>query len=307
MISRVGGGRIAIAAALVIAALIAVFIYSGQRDATRRTAAVPRTPGSPSPSGSPSSAALPTPTTELTPANTLPSGAPRLGNPAAAPTYTFSPLVSSSGATPSTHFISSDLTVLAGQQLVVRFDVASSGSVSLHAFPVGSSSYDIGTLRACLEFAGQASCNPGPFPNPAYWTVSANDLAHHSGYQLRVAPTVSTGPLLGIDVSWNGSHQIALSGLDLAGGCSAAGGGYSAGCGVRFKFTNVAPGRASISAGPGLLHLKVRDKSSGTTACDTKFSGSITCDLPSAAQWTGYLYTETGQPNSPASMNIGWP
>jgi hypothetical protein len=200
----------------------------------------------------------------------------------------------------------SDLTVRAGQQLVARFDVASPGSVSLHAFPVGASSYDTSSLRACLEFAGQAACNPVPFPNPAYWTVSANDLAHHTGYQLRVAPTVSSGPLLGIDVSWNGSHHLSLSGLDLAGGCTAST-GYSAGCGVRFKFTNGAAGTATISAGPGLLHLKVRDKASGTVACDTKFSGSTTCALPTATQWTGYLYPETGQPTSPASMTIDWP
>jgi hypothetical protein len=162
---------------------------------------------------------------------------------------------------------------------------------------------DTSTLRACLEFAGQAPCGPTPFPNPAYWTVSAGDLAHHSGYQLRVVATASG--LLGIDVGWNGSHHLALSGLVLGGGCSAASTGYSAGCGLRFKFA--AGTNTVISAGPNQLHLKVKDKASPTVACNGKFIGSTTCSLPNPPrEWTGYLYPENVQPPTGASMTIDW-
>jgi hypothetical protein len=199
------------------------------------------------------------------------------------------------------------MTTQAGQQMLLRFDVGSPGAVSLHVFTAGSVTYDTNTLGACLEFAGESPCNPAPFPNPAYWSISANDLAHHGGYQIRVSPRASSGALLGLDVAWNGSRHIALSGLDLAGGCTHTT-GYKAGCGLRFEFTNSAAGTAGISAGPGLLHLKVKDKSSGAVACDTKFTGSAACPLPDPPRkWTGYLYPEDGQPISPAAMTLGWP
>jgi hypothetical protein len=223
------------------------------------------------------------------------------------PGYTFSPPPSASGASPSSHFLATDLTIGAGQQLVAGFAMASPGSVSLHGFPAGTGGYDIGTLRACLEFKGQAPCSPAPFPNPAYWTVSADDLAHHGEYQLRVSPTLSSGALLGIDLGWNGSHHTALSGFNLRGGCSAAATGYQAGCGLRLKI-NGGPGTAAVSAGPGLLHLKVKDKSTGTVACpSTKFTGSTTCALPDSRQWTFDLYPENGVAISPASITIDWP
>lgn len=221
--------------------------------------------------------------------------------------YAFSPQPAGSGPAASTLFVASDL-MPSGQQLVASFVMGSPGTVSLHAFPAGAGSYDTSTMRACLEFAGQAPCGPAPFPNPAYWTVSANDLAHHSGYQLRVAAPASGGPLLGIDLGWNGSHHLALSGLNLPGTCSAASAGYTAGCGVRFKFS--AAGTATISAGPGLLHLKVRDKagpSATSTACNVKFSGSTPCALDHAALWTGDLYPEAGGRISPVSMTVDWP
>ena len=195
----------------------------------------------------------------------------------------------------------------AGQQVVATFSVSSAGSVSLHAFPEGSSTYPLGSLLACLEFAGQAACSPGPFPNPGYWTVSAIDLAQHQSYRLRVVGTVAPGrQLVGMDFGWNGPHHISLAGIDLPGGCSGAT-GYTAGCGIRFKVTAGA-GNLAVYVAPAVeIHLKVQDKSTGTVACDVKFIGSTGCPLPYPALWTGHLYPETGQAVADATVSLNWP
>jgi hypothetical protein len=195
----------------------------------------------------------------------------------------------------------------AGQQVVATFGVWSAGSVSLHAFPDGSSAYPVGSLLACLEFAGQAACSPAAFPNPAYWTVSAADLAQHQSYRLRVVGTVAPGgQLVGMDFGWNGAHHISLAGLDLPGGCSGAT-GYAAGCGMRFKVTAGA-GSLAVAVAPGVeIHLKVQDKSTGTVACDVKFVGSAGCALPYGALWTAHLYPQSGQAVPYATVSLNWP
>ena len=241
-----------------------------------------------------------------------PSPTPSIPSPAGTPTpppaYVFSPQPSTSGSTPSTHFLAGDLTMPAGQQVVATFNVSSAGSVSLHAFPEGSSTYPIGSLLACLEYGGQAACSPAAFPNPAYWTLSAIDLAQHQSYRLRVVGTTGPGgQLIGMDFGWNSAHHITLSGIDLPGGCSGAT-GYTAGCGIRFKFTAAAAGNLAVAVSPGVeIHLKVQDKSTGTVACDVKFIGSTGCPLPSPAQWTGHLYPQTGQAVNPATLSLNWP
>ena len=235
-----------------------------------------------------------------------PTGGPAAGTPPGGPAYSFTPQSTASGPAPATHLVTSDLTLLANQSLVETFSVTSAGSVSLHAFPSGSSSYNVSSLRACVQYQGEQPCAPTAFPNPAYWTISSGDLQQHRTYQLRVMATVSSnGQLVGLDVGWNGPHSVSISGLDLPGGCSGSS-GYATGCGVRFRF-NAGPGTATVSAGPGTLHLKMKDKSTGTVACDTKFTGSAACSIPYAASWTGYLYPEAGQPVPGASMTLAWP
>jgi hypothetical protein len=223
------------------------------------------------------------------------------------PPYVFNPQPSASGSSPATHFLAGDLTLPAGQQVVAILNVSGAGSVSLHAFPEGSSSYPIGSLQACLEFTGQAACSPAPFPNPAYWTVSANDLAQHQSYRLRVVGIAAPGgQLVGMDFGWNGAHHITLSGIDLPGGCSGAT-GYTPGCGIRFKVA-AGPGNLGVAVAPGVeIHLKVQDKSSGTVACDVRFVGSTGCTLPSYATWSGHLYPQTGQAVNPATLSVNWP
>jgi hypothetical protein len=220
----------------------------------------------------------------------------------------FNPQPAGSGSTPATHFLAGDLTLPAGQQVAATFSVSSAGSVSLHAFPEGSSSYPIGSLLACLEFVGQAACSPAAFPNPAYWTVSAADLAQHQSYRLRVVGTASPGgQLVGMDFGWNGAHHVTLSGIDLPGQVCSGATGYTAGCGIRFKVTAGA-GNLGVAVSPGVeIHLKVQDKSTGTVACDVKFIGSTGCALPSPALWTGHLYPQTGQAVTWASLSFNWP
>ncbi len=177
----------------------------------------------------------------------------------------------------------------------------------LHAFPGGSSSYPLGGLLACLEYAGQAACSPAAFPNPAYWTVSATDLAQHHSYRLRVVGTVAPGgQLVGMDFGWNGAHDLSLAGIDLPGGCTGAT-GYSAGCGLRFKVSPAA-GNLAVSVAPGVeIHLKVQDRSTGMIACDVKFVGSTGCALPYPALWTGHLYPQSGQAVAYATVSLSWP
>jgi len=195
-------------------------------------------PPSPPASGGGRLSPLPseTPKSSPTPSTSAPGQA---GTPPPPPPYVFNPQPSASGSTPSTHFLAGDLTLPAGQQVLATFSVSSAGSVSLHAFPEGSSSYPIGSLLACLQYAGQ-TCSPAAFPNPAYWTVSATDLTQHQAYQLRVVGTTAPGgQLFGMDFGWNGAHRLTLAGIDLPGGCSGAT-GYTAGCGC-LLYTSPSP------------------------------------------------------------------
>jgi len=263
---------------------------------------------SPAPSGArPGSSGSPGPgASASSPAGT--SSPMPAGTPTPSPAYVFNPQPSASGTNPATHFLAGDLTLPAGQQLVAKFDVSSAGSVSLHAFP-DSSTYPVNTLLACFEYVGQAACNPAGFPNPAYWTISAGDLAHYQSYQLRVVGTVAPGGrLVGMDFGWNSAHHLSLAGVDLPGVVCSGAGGYVAGCGVRFKLTSGSGGNLAAGVAPAVeIHLKVQDKSTGTVACDVKFFSSTGCPLPYAALWTGHLYPETGQAVPWSYVSFSWP
>ena len=303
-----GNRRLALAA---VAALLLVLLAALLGGKGLRGPLAAQSPGAVMSSGSKSvptasGAGHPSPS----PSGTRPSGSVSTPSPAAPPTppaYVFNPPPSASGSTPATHFLAGDLTLPAGQQVAATFNVWSAGSVSLHAFPEGSSSYPIGSLLACLEYAGQAACNPAAFPNPAYWTISAADLAQHQSYRLRVVGTVAPGgQLVGMDFGWNGAHHLSLAGIDLPGGCSGAT-GYTAGCGLRFKVTAGA-GNLDVAVAPAVeIHLKVQDKSTGAVACDVKFVGSAGCALPNVALWTGHLYPETGQAVPYTTASLNWP
>ena len=178
--------------------------------------------------------------------------------------------------------------------VVASFRVSAPGSVTLHGFS------GVTGLAACLEFAGQG-CSPGAVAfNPIFWTISAADLAHHADYDIKVSANLGRG---GLSFGWNGPHRVTISNLPMPGGCTAAT-GYSTGCGVRFRFTSAA-GSLTVAAG-GDLHLKVRDKATGTVACDVHFAGSATCPLSVGGDWTGYLYPQTSAPGS-VTMTVSWP
>jgi hypothetical protein len=206
------------------------------------------------------------------------------------PAYTFAPPFTGGTATTSASAVAADLS--GGRMVVATFTVNSTGPVSLHGF--GS----ITALVACLD-TGQG-CAPGQIPNPGYWTLSDNDLAHSHTYTIRVS---LPGGSAGLDIGWNGPKSLAMSNLDMSGACST--GGYQLGCGVRLRLST--SGNVSLGAGPGRFHTKARDKATGSvvpTAGDVGFTGSTTLSLPKPAAWTIYLWSDGP---AAASMNISWP
>lgn len=123
---------------------------------------------------------------------------------------------------------------------------------------------------------------------------------------MRIVTTSSSSQLFGLTAGWNGPHRLDVSGADLAGGCAAARGGYVAGCGMRIRFDS-GKGTATLAAGPGTLHLKVKSRSTGTTAYNGQFNGSVSFQVPSPDTWTAYLYPEAGQATNGASISFTWP
>ena len=175
--------------------------------------------------------------------------------------------------------------------MVATFTVSSPGPVSVHGF--GS----VTALDACLD-NGQG-CAPGQIPNPGYWTLSADDLAHSNRYTIRASVPGGAG----LDIGWNGPKSLAISGLGMSGGCGT--GGYQVGCGVRLRLTT--SGNVSVSAGDGKFHTKARDKVAGTVvpaSGDTSFIGSTTLSLPHSAAWTVYLWSDGPRTGW---MSISWP
>lgn len=244
----------------------------------------------PSSSASPTGQATPTANATSAPAGaatSAPTSAP--ANPPAAPpppppSYTFNPPVSGGGPDPGVHLVAADLN--GGRQIVASFTVGGAGTVSLHGF--GS----IGGLTACLEY-GQG-CTPGSVPNPAYWTLSADDIGHVGrNFRIRI---YLPGSGAGIDVGWNGSHTLTLSNLYMGGSTS----GYGAGAGVRYRVTT---GGVSVSSGAaGRFHLKGRNKTTGTVVPangDIGFSGSGSTGLSPYGSWTVYLWPDSAATASP--------
>lgn len=213
------------------------------------------------------------------------------GTPTAAPpSYQFNPPVSGSGQSLANQFVAADLN--GNRQIIASFSVNGAGTVSLHGF--GS----IGGLSACLEY-GQG-CSPVSVPNPAYWTLTSDDLAH-VGTNFRIRVNLPGG-LAGIDVGWNGSHALSLSNVGMNGSTS----GYTAGAGVRYRVAT--GGTVSVSSGAGgAFHLKARDKATGAVvppSGDITFAGSASISLAPPDTWTIYLWSESA---ANASPTISWP
>ena len=279
---------------------------------------LPSSHSSPSPKGSPTSSRTPSPTSGSTASPAPSSASPSpLGTPIASPTaagqpsatpapgtpapptstpptvYSFQPPVSGSGTTPSASFVTADL-VMTGQVVVAGFHVSSPGAVSAHAFA------GLAGLVACLRVAG-GSCTPTAVPNPAFWTINGDDLAHATDYETQVQ--LPGSGLGGLDFGWNGPRHTQVSGVRMTGSCSAAA-GYAAGCGLRFR---VQAGRSmTVAAGQGDLHLKVRDKVTNAVAFDHRLPGSASFSLPDVGLWTGYLYPETSAPAYLVTVVVDW-
>lgn len=304
-----------IGAALLVAVLVGGVALAASRGATqpaKQAAFTPSTSTSPGSASSPSSQAASatnsppaTPSQPATPsplatasAGGQPTAAPTNNSqpppPPAPPAYSFQPPVSATGAQPATSFVAADL-VMAGQMVVASFHVATPGAVSVHAFA------GITGLSACIGVAGGA-CTPAGVPNPAFWTLSADDLAHASDYQIQVP--LSGGGLAGLDFAWNGPRDAHLAGIRMTSSCSALS-GYAAGCGLRFRVQAISS--MSVTAGQGDLHLKVRDKAlAGTSPFDHRLPVTAAFGLPAAGSWTGYLYPEAGPPGYLVTVAVSW-
>lgn len=279
--------RIAIAAGMGLLAVVVVsWVLVSHGGTSRIGAATTSLSSSSRPSASPSkSSSAASPGGQASPhsgGNGTPTAAP--------PSYQFNPPVSGSGPSPANQLVAADLN--GNRQIIASFSVNGAGTVSLHGF--GS----ISGLSACLEY-GQG-CSPGPVPNPAYWTLTADDL-EHVGTNFKVRVNLPGG-LAGIDVGWNGSHTLSLSNVGMSGSTS----GYTAGAGVRYRVTT--GGTVAVSSGAGgTFHLKARDKATGSVvppSGDIGFAGSASISLAPAGTWTIYLWSESA---TTAAPTISWP
>lgn len=281
--------RIAIVAGVGLLAVVVVgWVLISHRGTSLKAAATtsPSSRSSPSAGASPSkSSSTASPGGQATPhsgGNATPTNAP--------PAYQFNPPVSGSGPNPANHLVAADLN--GNRQIIATFSVNGAGPVSLHGF--GS----ISGLSACLEY-GQG-CSPASVPNPAYWTLTANDLAH-VGTKFRIRVDLPGG-LAGIDVGWNGSHTLSLSNVGMSGSTS----GYTAGAGVRYRVAT--GGTVAVSSGAGgTFHLKARDKTTGAVvppSGDIAFTGSASISLAPPDTWTIYLWPDSA---TTAAPTVSWP
>jgi hypothetical protein len=294
---------VAVGLGLITVTLVGVVILARSHRGPAYTAAATSTnassasrPGSASPSvsSSPTSpnAAATTPTAGATPPANAPTEAPAPPAPPPPPppppAYAFAPPFTAGTASTAATLVAADLS---GGLVAATFSVTSPGPVYLHGF---------GSVSALIGCLGPGpNCSPGQIPNPGYWTLNADDLAHSTTYTIRVSVPGNAG----LDFGWNGPKTLAMSGLGMNGACAT--GGYQLGCGVRLRLNTA--GTVSMSASPVRFHTKARDKAAGAVvpaSGDTSFTGSTTLSLPHSAAWTVYLWSD-----GPASawMSISWP
>lgn len=219
--------------------------------------------------------------------------------------YQFKAAATAAGRTPPTEVTLSGLTTSQGST-PLTFTIAPLGpsDIYLDAFSASSVAYPINGLRACVAPAGQ-SCSPAAIPNPSYWPITGQDLAHHGSYLLTVTapPTAS---LLGLRLGWAGAHAISAGGLTVAGGCSVST-GYRSGCGFDAHAVSGASGTATITSATSGLHLSVKDKTTGTKLFSSSLNGSAAFSTVGGDEWAAHFYPESGAPIPDVSVSLRWP
>ncbi|GAC1610820.1 MAG: hypothetical protein NVS3B26_19760 [Mycobacteriales bacterium] len=227
------------------------------------------------------------------------------GPAAAATAPTFSPSAHATGAAPSRLVTVADLSTSVGRVITLSVAVAKPSSVYLDrsASTVG---FPLSSVRACLSQVGSSRCTPRAVPNPAFWPVTATNLARTHRYQLVVVVTTPTSALLGLRAGWTGPARVVVGGLRLRGGCTGQT-GYLAGCGLKSHLTLHAGGGVTLSSATAGLKANIKDKTTGQKLVSQILRGSLTTSLPAGHEWSLHLFPHDGNPVSSLSLSIVWP
>ena len=205
----------------------------------------------------------------------------------------------------------SDLTLHAGQQVLVGFTMSTAGAIEFDAHTASSSStagtYPTSALLACVEFLGQAPCHPVATPQPGYWAVGTADVARHTEYRLRVLATASSTLLVGIHIGWRGPTSLQVIGFRLPGGCRATvGKGYIPGCGLKYKIVTSGPAIFTATTPASGLQISLKNTVSNAKAYSGPLSSPQHMQVPSAGDWSGHLYPSDGRPIEPLTITMDW-
>ena len=188
--------------------------------------------------------------------------------------------------------------------LVVTFTLDRAGSVYLNGFDAGGG-YPVASIRACLAPTG-ASCTPTAIPDPAYWPVTATDVAHAGGYQLHVTTSAASSALLGLHVGWSGAHRVTIAGLVLPGGCDTTS-GYKPGCGARLHLAVPSGGPVTISASSAGVKATVKDRTAGTKLGSTSLRAPLTVHVPAGHEYSAHVFPATGAKVASLTVTVTWP
>lgn len=284
---------------------------AGRAPSKGRTATPTARPSAPSTVGGPHMLAGPAP---HVPATGSASGA-RTASPlpptASPDAYTFAPTANGTGPAPTAEMRFSDLTLHAGQQVLVGFTMNTAGAIEFDAHTASSSStagaYPTSALLACVEFLGQAPCRPVVTPQPGFWAVTTADIARHTQYHLRVLATANSTLLAGIHIGWRGPTSLSVTGFRLPGGCQATvAKGYTPGCGLKYKIVIKGPVAFTATTPTSGLQISLKNTVSNAKAYSGPLSSPQHIQVPSAGEWSGHLYPSDGRPVDNLTLTMDW-
>lgn len=107
-------------------------------------------------------------------------------------------------------------------------------------------------------------------------------------------------------IGWNGRDRAVLGGLRLPGGCTATT-GYKQGCGMRAHFDLGVGGPVTVATATSGLHVKIKDKTTGTKLASGTLNGSLTTTLPASHEYSLYLFPDNGSVVGSMSLSLTWP
>lgn len=225
--------------------------------------------------------------------------------------YVFAPAATSSGPAPSTDLKLSDLSLHSGQVLTWDVTMGSPGALLFDAHTASSSasagSYPLADLHSCVEYVGERPCTPVATPQPAYWAVTAADLARHTRYRVRVLATANSSLLAGMRVAWSGPDDVTVAGAALPGGCQAnVGKGYVAGCGLKYKLVTTGPTALIVTTATTGLQISLKNTTSNAKVYSGPLVSPQSMQVPSAGEWTGHLYPTNGSPVASTTVTFSW-